>query len=157
MLPIAKDFFQKEKDRWYPISSPFSLFFNTLSDRLVSKSSAFFHLTQDVAFWLHDTMSHPENHINEAQSLQPKGLPGLQHPCLRLTHGITDLSPRLGTGCVGSTLSWWLFQPPALPGSKLYALLPFFPILNFKVLRIVFAFLELLLLTMMIASDLFLP
>ena len=33
-LPVAEDFFQKEKDRRYSFSGPFSFFFNTLSDRL---------------------------------------------------------------------------------------------------------------------------
>jgi hypothetical protein len=40
-LPVAKDFFQKEKDRSYSVSSPFSLFFNTLSDRLAISDPAF--------------------------------------------------------------------------------------------------------------------
>ena len=34
-LPVAKYFFQKEKDRWHSFNSPLSFFFNTLSDRLV--------------------------------------------------------------------------------------------------------------------------
>jgi len=67
---------------------------------------------KDFAFWFNDTIGHPSNRINGAQSLQPKAY-GLQPPCLRLTHGVTDVSSRLGTGCVGSTLSWRLFQPPA--------------------------------------------
>jgi len=37
-LAVGEDFFQKEKDRRYSVSSPFSLFFNTLSDRLAIKT-----------------------------------------------------------------------------------------------------------------------
>jgi hypothetical protein len=40
-LPVVEDFFQKEKGRRYSVDGPFSLLFNTLSDRLVSNGSAF--------------------------------------------------------------------------------------------------------------------
>ena len=52
----------------------------------------------------------PTRFFYGAQSLQPSAY-GLQHPCLRLTQGVTDLGSRLGTGCVGSTLSRWNFHP----------------------------------------------
>jgi hypothetical protein len=35
---------------------------------------------------------------------------GLQSPCLRLTHAVTDTSSRLGMGCAGSALSQLHFQ-----------------------------------------------
>ena len=39
---------------------------------------------------------------------------GLQHPCLRLTAGVADSRPRLGTRCAGSTLSRWHLRPLAI-------------------------------------------
>ena len=54
----------------------------------------------------------PQTVLTGLNHFNPKAY-GLQYSCLRLTHGVTDVSPRLGTGCVGSTLSWWLFQPLA--------------------------------------------
>ncbi len=39
---------------------------------------------------------------------------GLQPPCLRLTHAVTDMSPRLGMECAGSALFQWHLQPPAV-------------------------------------------
>jgi hypothetical protein len=54
----------------------------------------------------------PQTVLTGLNHFSPKAY-GLQYSCLRLTHGVTDVSSRLGTGCVGSTLSWWLFQPLA--------------------------------------------
>ncbi|MDB4442497.1 hypothetical protein N9219_03645, partial [bacterium] len=43
-LPAVEDFFQKEKGRRYSVDGPFSLLFNTLSDRLVGNDPAFLFL-----------------------------------------------------------------------------------------------------------------
>ncbi len=49
-LPVVEDFFQKEKDRWYSVSSPFLFFFNTLSDRLALMALLFFSYRFDAWF-----------------------------------------------------------------------------------------------------------
>ena len=68
------------------------------------------------ARWSFRVFGHPQppqiNSLNEAQSLQHKAY-GLQPPCLRLTHVVTNVSSRLGMGCAGSALSQSHSQRPA--------------------------------------------
>ena len=52
-------------------------------------------------------------HLTRLNRFNPK-VCGLQPPCLRLTHAVTDKSPRLGMEYAGSALSQWHFQPPVV-------------------------------------------
>ena len=65
---------------------------------------------KSIAFWSLDTIGPSRQDSFGAQSLQ-LALTACNVPCLRLTHYITAIGPRLGSKCAGSALSRRYFQP----------------------------------------------